>query len=248
MIKFNLKKHGISKNLIYYHNGEDVSKADVDIFIEAFEKPKKKYEIKRTLFSDLTLAEEEILNKIDKGCRYEIRRADNKDELTIKFYDKTNLTDEIVKQFVEFYNNFTKNKGLDGKCDEGIIKQMKDDGKLMISFSYQNDVLLVAHAYVVGEDIVRLWYSCSSYRNSDNQFRSLVGRANRNLHWKDMLYFKEKAVKIYDWGGISDREEIKNITAFKKEFGGDEKVLYNYKVAKTFKGKLFLFVSKLLGR
>ncbi len=248
MIQFKINKHGIKTNLIYYHKNEDLSKSDINVFIEAYEKPDKKYEIKRTLFSDLTFTEEELFNKIEKNCKYKIRRADNKDELTIKFYYNTNLTDDIVEQFIKFYDSFTKNKGFDESCDKGMLKKMKEDGKLMISFSYQNDVLLVAHAYVVGEDIVRLWYSCSSYRNSDNQFRSLVGRANRNLHWKDMLYFKEKAVKIYDWGGISDREEIKNITAFKKEFGGDEKVLYNYRVVKTFKGKLFLFICKLLGR
>ena len=246
MLIFNWKKQGISKNLIYYHNGEKIEHADVDTYLEALSKPNKKCEIKRTLFTDLTLNEEELLNKIDKGCKYEIRRADNKDELTIKFYAKESLTKDIAKQFVEFYNNFTKNKGLDGSCDENLLNKAMEDNKLMISLAYQNEVLLVAHAYLVGETECRLWYSCSSYRNSDNQFRSLVGRANRNLHWKDILYFKENGLKVYDWGGISDREEIKNITAFKKEFGGDEKTLYNYKVANTFKGKMYLFLLKLL--
>ncbi len=119
-------------------------------------------------------------------------------------------------------------------------------GNILLSFAYQDETLLVAHASLYGGNMSRLWYSCSSYRNTDSQFRNVVGRANRLLHLRDIYYFKEKGIKTYDWGGISDREEIKNITAFKKEFGGEEKVLYNYKVANTFKGKMFLLLCKIL--
>jgi len=247
MICFSWKERKVKESIIFYYNNEKIDNADIYTFTESMICTKKKQESKFiTLFTDLTLSEEELMEKIDKGCKYEIRRAENKDELTIKYYTAENMTDEISKQFVDFYNSFTKNKGLDGACDENLLNRAKQDGKLTLSFAYQNDVLLVAHAYLVGDKECRLWYSCSSYRNSDNQFRSLVGRANRNLHWKDICHFKGRGLSIYDWGGISDREEIKNITAFKKEFGGEEKTLYNYRVANTFKGKVYLFLLKIL--
>ena len=31
---------------------------------------------------------------------------------------------------------------------------------------------------------------------------------------------------IYDWGGLSRDEKMKNITRFKEEFGGEEKTVY----------------------
>ncbi len=83
MIVFNWKKNGTNKNLIYYHNGEEIVKSDVDSYLESFIKPQKKYEINRTLFTDLTLNEEEIFEKIDKNWKYKIRRCENKDDVTI---------------------------------------------------------------------------------------------------------------------------------------------------------------------
>lgn len=238
---------GIKKTLIYYYNREKITGYDIATFIESKEKPVNvKYTEFLTLFTDLKDDEENLYNKIDKQCRYEIRRAENKDNLTILQYDCKELNEEKIIDFSSFYNKFSREKGLHSKCDEHLMSIANKAKSLVITYAYQDETLLVSHVYLVGDDETRLWYSCSHYRNNDGQFRNLVGRANRYLHWKDILYFKERGCSVYDWGGISNREEIKNITAFKKEFGGSEITLYNYSEKKTFKAKLYSLLSKIL--
>ncbi len=53
--------------------------------------------------------------------------------------------------------------------------------------------------------------------------RSLVGMANRFLHFKDMTYFKDNNYMVYDFGGYAfetNDEQLKNINDFKDSFGG----------------------------
>ena len=74
----------------------------------------------------------------------------------------------------------------------------------------------------------------------------MVGRANRLLHYTDMLFFKNHGSKIYDWGGISDSEEIRNITDFKSRFGGIEIDTFYVQEAVSLKGKIVLETKKII--
>lgn len=86
---------------------------------------------------------------------------------------------------------------------------------------------IVMHSYLIDNEDrgrVRLLHSASHFRSLlSSQERALVGRANRFLHYKDMLYFRNKGFSTYDFGGISiddNDEEQKKIGAFKRGFGG----------------------------
>jgi len=48
----------------------------------------------------------------------------------------------------------------------------------------------VWHAYILSGRTARLLHSGSCFRNREAHYRALVGRANRWLHWKDMLQLK----------------------------------------------------------
>lgn len=71
---------------------------------------------------------------------------------------------------------------------------------------------------------VLLLYSASLFRTSDHATdRAAAGRANRFLHWHDMLHFKMSGCATYDPGGIDvfgRSWETARIASFKRGFGG----------------------------
>lgn len=79
---------------------------------------------------------------------------------------------------------------------------------------------LASHAYSLTEGKASMIHSCSGrFEFGHNAERNRIGRANRFLHWNDMLYFKGKHFKTYDFVGLSfdDRDKaMKNITEFKR--------------------------------
>ena len=57
-----------------------------------------------------------------------------------------------------------------------------------------------------------------------------IGRANRLLHWHEILTLKDLGFELYDLGGIpldSADQEKNDIARFKLEFGGKLLVEYN---------------------
>jgi lipid II:glycine glycyltransferase (peptidoglycan interpeptide bridge formation enzyme) len=106
------------------------------------------------------------------------------------------------------------------------------------------------HAYFIVDNTVRLLHSCSLFRDTDDhECQNLVGRANRLLHWDDILYFKRNNYLLYDFGGIyqgdRDKEKIQ-IAQFKNSFGGEIKCGYSYMQPVTFKGMLYLLIFSLI--
>jgi lipid II:glycine glycyltransferase (peptidoglycan interpeptide bridge formation enzyme) len=102
---------------------------------------------------------------------------------------------------------------------------------------------LVWHAYVTSGTTARLQHSGSYFRNKENDYRALVGRANRWLHWRTMLRFKEMGMERYDWGGLFEDESVPEragINNFKRSFGGQQERTYDCTLPVTFKGRVYL--------
>jgi lipid II:glycine glycyltransferase (peptidoglycan interpeptide bridge formation enzyme) len=75
----------------------------------------------------------------------------------------------------------------------------------------------------------------------------MIGRANRLLHWEDILYFKQEGLSYYDFGGWSSDTtnlERQKINAFKESFGGVIIPQYSYYVPVSLLGKIFLAARK----
>src|SRR5262249_2119895 len=88
---------------------------------------------------------------------------------------------------------------------------------------------LVMHCYLVHghSSRARLLHSASTYHGvQDSAKRGLIGRANRFLHFEDMLHFKRSGLRLYDLGGYAlDTSDPKRlaINEFKDGFGGELK-------------------------
>ncbi|RZM20525.1 MAG: hypothetical protein EOO88_35930 [Pedobacter sp.] len=168
-----------------------------------------------TKLIDISVPEDIILSGLDKDTAYDIRRG-KKDGI------HTNIHTDL-NQFVEFYNGFAQTKGL----NQINLAALHNGNNLLVTKAEIDSEVLVMHSYILDPSAkrVRLLHSASLYRNAEMgaSKRSLVGRANRLLHFEDMILFKSQGYSIYDMGGYAFKtadQSLQRINLFKDGFGG----------------------------
>lgn len=190
--------------------------------------PAGSYSVERlsTLVTDLAQSEDDLWDLIAKNTRYEIKRAKERDGVvTITDLAQGERKDEKLKEYIGFFNGFaeTKNRSSIGYGD---LAQFYESGNLVVRSVHksESEETIAMHAYILSDGRARLYQSSSHFRaNNDPEFRKMTGRANRLLHWEDMLYFKAQGVPTYDmggWYGGSEDSEKLAINQFKESFGG----------------------------
>jgi hypothetical protein len=202
-----------------------------------------------TLIIDLTQPEAALFDRIHKDGRYQIRRAEDKDGFGMEVWDRRE--DGFLDAFLAFYDGFAALKGLPS-LDRNHLKLLQREGRLDLTRVMHEGQAIVYHAHYVHGGRARLLHSASQFRGSeDPAFRTLVGRANRWLHWKDMVRLKAEGTGCFDWGGWYEGQEDKarlNINQFKETFGGEVQRTYNGELLLTLKAKVMARVARLLGR
>lgn len=192
-----------------------------------------------TMVTDLSVPEDAIAEKFGKDCRYKIRRAETKDGLHMEL-----ITDPEgrLDEFQAFYDAFAKQKSVAPSYHQWLLAACKAR-QLVLTSASRNGEALVWHAYLVSGKAAWLQYTGSCFRNKENDYRALVGRANRWLHWKEMLRFKEMGIERYDWGGLFEDEsapENAGINRFKKDFGGQPVRTYDCTLPVSLRGRIWL--------
>lgn len=177
----------------------------------------------QSLECTLTCQVDEIMNRMKRNTRYEIQRAIKRDKLYTAVI--TNLSEDDMKEYAAYYDKFADSKRMH-HINRPRVKALAEQGMYTITRCRDNEGnILVEHAYYLDkkEKKVMLATSASMFRESDNsEYRNLIGRANRMLHYKDILTFKELGYEVYDFGGIgNDNDDLRAIAAFKLGFGGD---------------------------
>jgi hypothetical protein len=193
----------------------------------------------QTLRTDLARPVNEIVAAFDATCRNEIRRADSRDELCCEVIPEPV---DRLDEFITFYDKFARQKGI-CSTDRYWLGRAAAAHQLVLSQSSRDSEQLVWHAYLCVGDIAILMFSASWFRGKDSAYRSLVGRANRWLHWQDMLYFKRAGVRYYDWGGMFHDESTADragINQFKRMFGGRGVQSYECTVPVNARGRIWL--------
>lgn len=164
---------------------------------------------------DLNKTEEELLKGFRKNTVYEILRAKREGAYT--------LIEDDRGAFVKFYNQFAMTK----KLPPLTLKKLKRYGSALVISKVAIDKEDVAmHAYVADHTSqrARLLYSASLFRlEAENEEKSTIGRANRLLHFMDMIYFKKCGFNEYDLGGYAVNTKdpgLAGINHFKDGFSG----------------------------
>lgn len=163
-----------------------------------------------TFLLNLSENEDKILLKMDKKIRYESKRAE-KENVKFTIINNKNI-------FLEEFTRFSKMMGI----PNANIELINQNNIIITGAEYQNQIL-VMHVYIHDGKNLRLLHSCSK-RLEDIGLNKIIGWSNRFLHLQDILYFKNNNFEVYDFGGCDFRtkkQEILNISRFKKEFGGE---------------------------
>jgi CRISPR-associated Cas5-like protein len=192
-----------------------------------------------TAVVDLTLATDDLLAAMAKGTRYEIRRAEDKDDLDATAYDAPGP--ELVTEFADYYDEFARSKEL-SPIFRPRLRAMAEAGMLTLTRAPEQGDALVWHAYARSSRHALLLYSASLFRATDDKAeRAAAGRANRFLHWFDMRHFKMSGCVSYDLGGLDIEgraEQTARIASFKRGFGGLVRPTYAWSSPTTVRGKV----------
>jgi hypothetical protein len=191
-----------------------------------------------TILIDLTQEPDALMAQLSKTTRNEVRRA-MKDELTFEM--STEPDQSWVNDFFAFYGEFAQLKGLAGLNRERLLGMRECQSLVLTRICAPDGTVLVWHCYVKASNWVRLVHSASLFRAADKAQQNLTSRANRYLHWCDMVRFREMGIATYDFGGWysgqEDTEKLK-INQFKEGFGGKVASQYNADLGITLKGIL----------
>jgi hypothetical protein len=203
-----------------------------------------------TLLVDLSRAEQTLFDEMDKGTRYEVRRAIDKDDLDYRLDAECSATD--IGLFGDYYDRFAASKQR-RPVFRTRLHVLAQQGMLILTRSLDRDgEILVWHSYIKCPDRLILLYSASLFREKqDASHRNLVGRANRFTHWNDILAAKEMGLPTYDMGGIDvagRSPETANIAQFKKGFGGTVVPVYSHTIPMSLVGRVACTVAGLVGR
>lgn len=259
MIDISYQKKYLKVNQIWYPKDTAISellgqkrKADI-LFVHGVSIGETKGRFRgwqefHTCVNDITIAEEEMLTAINKAVRYQFRRSE-KDNIEIRFYTKKDIesTPELISTFADLYERMYQSKGSDTKLNRSAVKKYLDADGILFSAVWHEGEMLVFHSYICDDTEARLLHSASCFRE-ESADQSMIGRANKRLHWEDILYFKKEGLLRYDWGGISDFENPNGIDEFKLKFGGEKITYYNVFAGNTLLGKLAVTAMKAMKR
>ncbi|CAN5785945.1 hypothetical protein BH09PSE5_BH09PSE5_41300 [soil metagenome] len=201
-----------------------------------------------TMLIDLELPSEEIFSNVHRNTRSKINKAIKEDELSFDVVLKP--TAAQLGEFVEFYNAFAESKSLE-KIWEPHLAAILDAGMLAFSRVSQGGQHLVWHALILQGQRVGVIHSASHFRDASPDTRNVVGRANRYLHWQEMLSFKASGFKTYDlcgWYAGTTDESLLMVNRFKEEFGGIKTHEFNSIEDRSARAKLIAWFKKTFAK
>jgi len=246
---FERKRHGIHFDLVWFAE-ESVGRPGITTYHQASFKPEGAKEFV-TLVNSLEEDEEAIKSHFSKSCKYKVNRAAREDVLiTIK--DSSEITDEDIDSFLNFFTSFWESKGTKFSNYESVKRDLTDyrtENALSMGIGTVKGEVAIYHTHICDGNTARLLHSASLYRlkeDEEGNTKNIIGMANRYLHFKEMLHFKESGHKVYDWGGAGRGEDVINITEFKESFGGELKTCYDFEEVKGLKGHLFKILVSIM--
>lgn len=206
-----------SRKEVWFYNGEKIKPATYTVFSAAQKQPSdlKSSFIEKyfTSIIDLTRNEPDLFDAIHPTFRYDIRAAEKKGVQKTAVLSPTHA--DCVK-LVNDYQVFASEKDLPPLSLPRILA-IREKGKLLFTKAIYNGAEVATHIYITDGCTISL---TSSFHNSSFTDSKIRSEANKFLHWKDILDFKQAGLKKYDFGGINP-QKLPGVSKFKASFGGE---------------------------
>lgn len=247
MLQIDRRMYGLRLKEVFFAPDGAAGQTGADVFLlRQSATPVPKSVAFNTLHLDLAKSEDDLFAGCSKSNRYKIRRAENRDGVKCEHLDTP--TDADIAAFVEFYGSFAAAKGVENATVERLTA-FRDSGGLALSSAVGEDAgVLCRHSYLVDGNRAWLLHSASHrLTTADSGHRNMIGRANRYLHWRDIVHFREIGLRVFDFGGFGGPEasaEVQRIDEFKLSFGGEHVTEYDGARPETLVGRLALLLRK----
>ncbi len=200
------------------------------------------------LVIDLKQSEEALFAGMNETTRQMVKKA-MKDEMTCTC-DVT-CTPAVIGAFCDYYDDFAATKGLEKIFRQRLFLLTEKQRLAITNIAFNDGIMLAWHAYLRTPERAVLLYSASHFRQLKDDPRSkAIMRANRFLHWNDMVAFRDLGLTVYDMGGLDatgKTEETKKIAQFKMAFGGSVAPVYSYTVPLSLAGTVACKVLAMMG-
>lgn len=203
---------------------------------------------------DLTKSPDEILAGFARNTRAQIRESIDggtveADDFRFDFIEDASVAD--LEEFVAFYDVFADSKHLSRLYMPRMLGYL-ESGAFSLTRVVRLNKTLVWHATVRTRTHVGVMLSASHFRlEGSPEMRKLIGCANRNLHWQEMLHYKRKGYEIYDFGGwyegTADQQKLL-INRFKEEFGGNKVHAFTVREEWSPRAKLLAALNRMRDR
>jgi lipid II:glycine glycyltransferase (peptidoglycan interpeptide bridge formation enzyme) len=153
-----------------------------------------------TYVSDLTLSEDELLGRMSRSCRWNIRKAEKNglrpeiaspEGFAGEFY--THLCDVFAKQ------GLVPPYGIERV--RALIEHVHPSGDLLLARVRHSDGTSIATGIFPGFGKTSYFWAAGSLREHE------VLRSSEVLHWFALRYWKARGVEAHDWAGANRYKE-----------------------------------------
>lgn len=213
----------IKTSEVWFYKGASIAVSGKMLFNQSEVKPEGNVFMLaefHTLALPLTETSEQLFDRINRTFRYHIRKGEG---LELEFTQLDFNDENSLPYFVRSFNEFARRKKLI-RLPMWRAKALAKSEGLTVTALKRGKRYINMHAYLHDGTRARLM---TSHPVEQAESESMQGYINKYHHWRDILYFKDKDYRWYDFGGIAPGSEDGR-SYFKQSFGGEHQVFYNY--------------------
>jgi hypothetical protein len=150
--------------------------------------------------TDLTRPETELFNSMDSACRRCVRKAEKSGVVIEEAHDN-----EFASEYYQQLKDVFAKQGLVPSYSlqrvKALVKHMEPTGRVLLLRARDPEGKCIASGIFPGFNQIAEFWGNASFRSSQ------ILRPNELIQWYVMRYWKQRGVRIYDWGGEGKYKE-----------------------------------------
>jgi hypothetical protein len=153
-----------------------------------------------TYVSDLTLSEDELLGRMSKSCRWNIRKAE-KNGLRAEVAEPEGFAEELYAHLCDVFAKQDLVPPYGVERVPALIEHVHPSGDLLLARVRHPDGTSIASGIFPGFGKSSFFWAAGSLREHQ------VLRSSEVLHWFAMCHWKARGVEAHDWAGANRYKE-----------------------------------------
>lgn len=150
--------------------------------------------------TDLSKSEDELFSSMESACRRCVRKAE-KSGVVIEEAHDTAFADEYYAQLKDVFAKQGLVPTYPIERVRALVRHLEPTGRILLLRARDPQGACIATGIYPGFNQFSEFWGNASFRSSQ------ILRPNELMHWYAMRYWKNRGVKIHDWGGEGKYKE-----------------------------------------